>query len=310
MKHPAFLALLLSPLWIDHAAAVTTKDLTFVPVDPCRIVDTRISAGGALPADVVGIDGDARHFKVAGTGPDLAVQGGAPEGCTHPKSGTGREPVAIAAYVVAVPAGTSSGGVLTAFPADQPDPPLGSSATVNYAAGETVGNSTIIPLCEVGDCPEDGQLGILSRFSPQHAVVDVQGYFYAPSLIGSYRIFTFGGHLHRDAETASVGFNSSVSPPAVLTFSSDGTFTFGATTTAVHDLQTDPSPDLATDEVDQGATAGNYTVTPAGIVTLSFPGEDTLVLYSTPNREVLFYNMQASDEENTATEMGIFLKID
>ena len=56
-------------------------DLIYVPVDPCRIVDTRI-AGGAITANT------NRNFLVSGTLGELAVQGGQTD-CLDPKAGTG-----------------------------------------------------------------------------------------------------------------------------------------------------------------------------------------------------------------------------
>jgi hypothetical protein len=147
----------------------------YVAVEPCRIVDTR--KGLALPVPKNG----HTNFLVSGGPSELFDQGGSQTtGCpAPPKSGQGFPPAAIAAYVIAVPAASStSGGVLTAYPSDQPQPPVGASSTVNFAQGQPLGNTTIITLCTANDCPADGQFAILARNTDEHVVIDVLGYFY------------------------------------------------------------------------------------------------------------------------------------
>jgi hypothetical protein len=155
--------------------------LGYAPISPCRIVDTRLSPDGPIVKDIPTIDGDARAFLVSGTGAELSVQGGSPDGCVHPKADSGIEPAAIAAYVVAVPTSYSGGGNLLAFPSDQPDPLVTAGAILNFDAGQIIGNTTIITLCQHSDavpCPDEGPFAILSRGTDQHVVVDVQGYYY------------------------------------------------------------------------------------------------------------------------------------
>jgi hypothetical protein len=134
--------------------------LTYVATDPCRIVDTRGGAG-AIAAN------NTRNF--ASYGQNLSGQGGG--NCPRPRAFS--EPVAISAYVIAVPPNASSGsGVLTAYPAGSPVPPVGEGSTVNFAAQQIIGNTTTITL---GDA---SQFAVLARNTDQHVVVDVQGYFY------------------------------------------------------------------------------------------------------------------------------------
>ena len=153
------------------APAQAQDELVYVAVPPCRIVDTR-NAGGAIPAN------EYRNFRVSGTSGVLAVQGGG--ACLDPKAGTGQKPLAIVAYVIAVPADSASkSGVLSAYPSDQPPPPVGSGSTVNFAAQQIIGNTTTITLCDPnGSCPSSGEFAILARNTNQHVVIDVQGYFY------------------------------------------------------------------------------------------------------------------------------------
>lgn len=151
---------------MKSAPVLPQESLIYVPVNPCRIVDTRV-AGGAIPANT------SRKFLVSGM---VTGQGGTAAGCQAPRQET--KPLAISAYVVAVPATGSSAGVLTAYPSDQVAPAVGEGSTVNFAAGEIVGNTSNITLCEPSDCPSDGEFAILARSTNQHVVVDAQGYFY------------------------------------------------------------------------------------------------------------------------------------
>jgi len=158
--------------------AKAQDDLIYVPVQPCRIVDTR-NAGDAITANTF------RNFRVSGTVGELAVQGGESD-CLDPKATSGLKPLAISAYVLAVPATSStSGGVLTAYPSDQLPPPVGTGSTVNFAAGQVIGNTTNVTLCDEATlrappspCPTDGEFAVLARSTDEHVVIDVQGYFY------------------------------------------------------------------------------------------------------------------------------------
>ena len=131
------------------------EDLVYVAVDPCRIVDTR-NAGGAIQAN------SFRNFQASGTMGELGLQGGEAD-CLDPKAGNGQSPLAISAYVIAVPAPGSSNGVLTVYPSDQTTPAPGTGSTVNFAAGQVIGNTTNITLCDPATCPANGEFAILSR---------------------------------------------------------------------------------------------------------------------------------------------------
>jgi len=160
------------------AVFVTFTDsdgLVYVAVAPCRIADTR--GKGHISADT------SRSFRASGDAAIIAGQGGNPAGCPNPKGAT--KPLAINAYVIATPPGPgATSGVLSAYPAGQPVPPVGSGSTVNFDAQDTIGNTTTITLCDPGGACPSGDFTILSRNTNQHVVVDVQGYFY-PAAVGS-----------------------------------------------------------------------------------------------------------------------------
>lgn len=152
-------------LAISSKLAHAQEDLVYVAVEPCRIADTRNSSEGVIQADTV------RNFLIAGTAGELGVQGGI-VGCPNPRT---EKPVAAAIYIIAARTNNSGNGNLFAFPSDtQP----GQGSTVNFRGGQNIGNTTIVNLCTADNCPSGGELGIVSNFSEQHAIIDVQGYFY------------------------------------------------------------------------------------------------------------------------------------
>jgi hypothetical protein len=148
------------------------QDLVYVAVEPCRVADTRDASMGFIRANTV------RDFRVYGTSGQLAPQGGKVE-CLDPKSILGLQPVAVAAYIVATPAASSTGrGALSVYSSDLPPPPSGSGSTVNFAQDQTIGNTTIATICSSDACPTGGELAVLARGTDEHVVIDVQGYFY------------------------------------------------------------------------------------------------------------------------------------
>jgi hypothetical protein len=165
-------------LLIPSAVANPFDDLVFVAVEPCRVADTRNSPSGEVPA------GSHRNFKISGTAEDLARQGGTVD-CLHPKLTAGVEPVAVAAYVIAVPGpGSVGAGVLSMYPSDRPIPPPGTGSTVNFTEDSAIGNTTIAKVCH-GRCGAGGELAVVARNSRRHVVIDIQGYFYPRTANGA-----------------------------------------------------------------------------------------------------------------------------
>ena len=165
----------------NFSTAQAQDELIYVAVEPCRIADSRKSALGVIRADT------SRNFLVAGSAEELASQGGTAD-CLNPK-GT-KQPIAVSAYILAVPAASStSNGVLTTYPSDQSPPAPGTGSTVNFDQDQVIGNTTIATICSDDKaCPSDGELAILARRTDEHVVVDVQGYFYNPTLVPGYEI--------------------------------------------------------------------------------------------------------------------------
>lgn len=137
-----------------------TADLVFVPVTPCRILDTRI-AGGAIPALT------ARDVDVTAVS-SYSFQGGSSTDCGIGNAGSFAA-VAIN-FVVITPAAS---GFLTAYPYNTPRP---AASTLNYTAGAVVANLGIIKLDQGASANE---LTIYS-YAQTHVAADVTGYFINP----------------------------------------------------------------------------------------------------------------------------------
>jgi hypothetical protein len=119
----------------------------FHTVAPCRVVDTRGSAGPALAG------GSTRSFTVAG-----GV-------CGIPAT-------ALAVSVNLTAVGAAAAGHLTLYPGDGAGPPLASS--VNFSAAQTRANNAIVLLAGDGTGTirvTNGSAGAV------HFVLDVNGYF-------------------------------------------------------------------------------------------------------------------------------------
>lgn len=135
-------------------------DLVYVPVTPCRLFDTRLS-GGALAANTV------RGFDVTAVS-DYSFQGGAATDCGVGLAGSFA--AAVINFTVVAP---SAAGFITAYPVGGVQP---NASTLNYAAGNVVGNSAIVKLDQGAAANE---VNVYS-FAGTHLVGDIVGYFAAP----------------------------------------------------------------------------------------------------------------------------------
>lgn len=149
-----------SPRDATEALGDAAADLVFVPVAPCRILDTRL-VGGPIAAN------SARDFDISSV-ISYAYQGGEDGDC-----GVGLVGSFAAAVINFTVVAPSAAGYLTAYPRGAARP-LASS--LNYAAGQVVGNEVIVKL-EQGYALND--ITVYS-FAQSHVVGDVVGYFAAP----------------------------------------------------------------------------------------------------------------------------------
>src|SRR5262245_55919313 len=132
-------------------------DIVFVPITPCRIIDTR-NAGGPIAG------GATRDFRVTGT--NFTGQGGAAGSCGVPVG-------ASAAFINFVAVGPQGGGDFraTAFGTAMP-----LASFLNYAAGANVANGVALNICKApAVCTFD--FTVQADVSPSDLVADVMGYF-------------------------------------------------------------------------------------------------------------------------------------
>ena len=145
-----------------HAKALgdTAADLTYTPVVPCRLVDTR-NVGGQIGSN------SSRDFRVWVSSGGFGAQGGANTNCNIPA-----DPVAVVVNLTAVtPAGN---GNFIAYPTGTPT----FTSVLNYQAGiNALANGAIVPAC-LPNCTN--QLTIATNGAGADAVIDIVGYFKAP----------------------------------------------------------------------------------------------------------------------------------
>jgi len=142
--------------------------MMYIPVEPCRIVDTRNTATTSIPAD------SSISVVAYGAAGDLDAQGGDGAGCPQPKAAAGVKPAAVTVNVTAVGNQASGNGNLVLYPSDVAPTVI---SLVNYTTSANLANSSIVRICVGPACISD--FDIRSNFSAVPAVVDVQGYFYA-----------------------------------------------------------------------------------------------------------------------------------
>jgi hypothetical protein len=139
------------------------NDLVFVPITPCRIADTRL-AGGQIAANT------SRAIDVTQVS-DYSSQGGAASNCGGAGS-AGSYAAAALNFTVVTPA---LAGYITAYPFGSTRPV---AATVNYAAGDIVGNYAVVKLDQGASAAE---LSVYS-FAATHLVIDIVGYYINPQI--------------------------------------------------------------------------------------------------------------------------------
>jgi len=133
-------------------------DLVYTPLTPCRIVDTRF-AGGPIAANTT------RSFDVDGT--SFTGQGGFNGSCGIPFG------VAYAVAMNITATQPNADGYFTAYPLGATQP---LSSILNWTAGATIANSTIVPVVPgVGN-----DFNLFAGGATVHAVIDVLGFYAAP----------------------------------------------------------------------------------------------------------------------------------
>lgn len=141
-----------------------TSESKFVPITPCRLVDTRNAVGPFA-------NGQARSYDVKGTGATFAAQGGKANGCGIPAGGV----TAVEVTVTAVQ--PSSNGYVRVYPGAEPQ-----ATFMNYPVGFSPSNTGTVALCgsNGGVCLVNNDLRVKNYGGPTQIVVDVQGYYTFP----------------------------------------------------------------------------------------------------------------------------------
>lgn len=152
---------------VDVAKAVAAKfgdlnqDLVYTPVQPCRILDTRSTAAGAIA------NNSTRSF-VAINASSFTSQGGSATNCGT----SGLNATAVAINLTAVtPTGA---GYATAYPFGTAQPV---AASVNYTTGAIVNNALIVQIPN----PLSSFDFTVYTFAQSHFVADIVGYFAPPN---------------------------------------------------------------------------------------------------------------------------------
>ena len=136
------------------------NDLVYTPVAPCRILDTRNVAAGAIATN------STRNFVAFGVS-SFASQGGSATNC-------GVNPLAATAVAINLTAVTpATAGYATAYPFGSAQP---LAASINYAAGAIVNNALIVQTPN----PIASFDFTLYTFASSHYVADIVGYFAPP----------------------------------------------------------------------------------------------------------------------------------
>ncbi|MBC7880733.1 MAG: hypothetical protein H7Y37_05310 [Anaerolineae bacterium] len=143
----------------------TNSGLSYYPLSPCRIVDTRNTATPNLPV------GNPTAFLVnsGDTAFNYSAQGGNASGCGIPKD-------AKAVFFNFVAVGPTSPGDLQAWPFGTAIP---TASVLNYAtaSGLNIANGIILPVCDLSAVICSKDLNVQANQSSAQLVLDVVGYF-------------------------------------------------------------------------------------------------------------------------------------
>lgn len=182
---------------VGQVLGSVTNDLVYTPVVPCRLVDTRLTGQGPIPAN------GSRDFTVWGE-VSYAPQGGSNTDCGL----FDENPAAAVVNITAVQPSTA--GFATAYAYNTTKPYVSS---VNYAAGEIVNTLAIV------DIANGIQLADLTLYTygASNYTMDIVGFFDAPhatpldcvTTTSSSILVTSGASGSVAAPVCGAGFTSS-----------------------------------------------------------------------------------------------------
>lgn len=177
-----------------------TNDLVYTPLQPCRILDTRSTAAGAIA-------GNTTRSFVAVSASSFTSQGGSSTNC-----GTlGLNATAVAINLTAV---TPSGnGYATAYPYGTAQPV---ASSVNFSTGAIVNNALIVQIPN----PLSSFDFTLYTFAQSHYVADIVGYFAPPVATAVQCVETANTDL---AIAANGGTGNAVAPACATGYTQTAT---------------------------------------------------------------------------------------
>ena len=223
---------------IRSKALSDSASMTYTPVVPCRIVDSR-NAGGTFGS------GETRHYLAHVTSGTFAPQGGAASNCGIPAA-----PGAVALNLTIVSAGGI--GFLTAWPYNTAQP-LASTLTY-FASGELVSNGALIPICQPA-CTADFSVYVSGIVD---VIIDIVGYFEQPNK--NVLLVTTSGGLYNSVTAALNSITDNSASNRYLILVAPGTYTETVTMKPYVDIQ--GAGELMT-TIDSYGPAGFATVTGA-----------------------------------------------
>jgi hypothetical protein len=148
----------------EKALGDDATDLVYIPVTPCRIVDTRTATGSFAGRIVAGTPRAFAHNQ------NIVAQGGDASG----SCGIPTDPAAIAVTVTSV--SPLAAGNLIGYQTGLATAPTTSINNYAVVSGLALANTTILPTGQV--LGNDFNLAV--NGGSVHAVVDVVGYFWSP----------------------------------------------------------------------------------------------------------------------------------
>lgn len=182
------------------ALGALNNDLVYTPVAPCRIMDTRSMAAGAIAAN------STRNFVAFGVS-SFASQGGSATNC-------GVNPLAATAVAINLTAVAPAGaGYATAFPYGSAQPV---AASVNYAAGAIVNNALIVQTPN----PISSFDFTVYTYAQSHYVADIVGYFAPPVATALQCVETANTDL---AIAANGGTGNAIAPACAVGYTQTAT---------------------------------------------------------------------------------------
>ena len=143
----------------EAAVPAGSNGAYYVPVSPCRVLDTRSGGGGLL------VNETSRDYRVAGSGGEFTQQGGKSNGCGLPDG----SPAAAVSVTAVAPTGN---GFTRAWPKGSPAP---TATMLNFTKAQSTTNSGAVTLAATGAL----DLSLKNFGGPSQYVIDVQGYFTA-----------------------------------------------------------------------------------------------------------------------------------